>query len=111
MANENLIDIIFAKNKTVSQVKTEHDDAIIFGNDGSLNVKSKNNFDKEIIPAGAQFTDTTYSEEDIVNLFLKGAQGHQGIQGFQGVNGNTGVQGVQGTQGATGDIGDKDNWR
>ena len=78
--------------------------SVIFGDNGAIGAM-QNIF----VPAGAQFTDndTTYSSEDIVKLFLKGAQGHQGLEGFYGIQGNQGVQGPQGKQGNKGVQGDQ----
>ena len=76
--------------------------AIIFGQDGSLHVNQQ-----EFIPKDAKFTDTILTPEEIVALFLKGAQGNQGLEGFQGVNGNRGIQGNQGSVGEQGKQGNQ----
>jgi len=113
MDNNNLINLIYnAKNGNLDG----YQNAIVFGEDGSLRIKGQQNnssFSKVYIPADAKFTDTIYSADDIVNLLkttdrlneLQGAQGNQGIQGTQGnkgIQGDNGIQGNQGTQGNRG---------
>ncbi len=97
LINDEKIKFVYNEKSYENLNNTQKEGAIIFGQDGSLHVNQQ-----EFIPKDAKFTDTIPTPEDIVALFLKGAQGKQGIEGFQGVNGNRGIQGNQGTTGATG---------
>ena len=101
LKNNEDIQIVYNEKPFDDLNDTQKKGAIIFGKDGSLHVNQQ-----EFIPKDAKFTDTIPTPEEIVALFLKGAQGKQGLEGFQGVNGN---RGIQGSQGATGSSGYKGN--
>ena len=101
LINDEKIKFVYNEKSYENLNAAQKEGAIIFGQDGSLYVNQQ-----EFIPKDAKFTDTIPTPEEIVALFLKGAQGKQGLEGFQGVNGN---RGIQGSQGATGSSGYKGN--
>lgn len=102
LINEEKIKFVYNEKSYENLNATQKEGAIIFGQDGSLHVNQK-----EFIPKDAKFTDTIPTPEEIVALFLKGAQGNQGLEGFQGVNGNRGIQGNQGSVGEQGKQGNQ----
>ena len=103
LTNNEDIKFVYNEKSYENLNAAQKEGAIIFGEDGSLHVNTK-----EFIPAGAKFTDTIPTPEEIVALFLKGAQGKQGLEGFQGVNGNRGIQGNQGSVGEQGKQGNQE---
>lgn len=102
LINDEKIKFVYNEKSYENLNAVQKEGAIIFGQDGSLHVNQK-----EFIPKNAKFTDTIPTPEEIVALFLKGAQGKQGIEGFQGVNGNRGIQGNQGGVGEQGKQGNQ----
>ena len=102
LINEEKIKFVYNEKSYENLNAAQKEGAIIFGQDGSLHVNQK-----EFIPKDAKFTDTIPTPEEIVALFLKGAQGKQGLEGFQGVNGNRGIQGNQGSVGEQGKQGNQ----